>query len=662
MPSLPFSSELTRRLPAWIRAAVPAVTVILVAAGLYAVARRPEASDAARGEVAARFGFTELPIALPPGLPERTIREVNPSYEHIRAWISSVGAGIAVNDLDGNGRPDDLCLVDTRSDTVVVTPAPGTTPPRYAPFVLDPAPLPTNAAVAPMGCAPGEFNGDGRTDVLVYYWGRTPVVFLGRQAAGPLSPAAFRPTELVPTAPAPDGRYAGQLWNTNAVSIADFDGDGHPDIGVFNYFPDSQVLDPQGQPNVQMNHTMSRATNGGGAHLMRWIPTPSSPDGPTVRFVEDVGAIDPAAATGWTLGAGSADLDDDLLPELYVANDFGQDRMFHNVSQPGRIRFQLLAGKRYPYTPKSMVLGNDSFKSMSIDFGDLDNNGAFDMFVSNITTPWGLQESNFAWVNTTTTTAAARDTMSRGVAPFDNRASDLNVAWSGWGWDAKMADFDNSGDLAIVQTTGFVKGEINRWSWLQELAMSNDLMLKNPQMWPDVGPTDDIAGSHSLVFWARENNGRFANVSADLGLAARVPTRGIAVADTDGDGWQDFAVARQWGPPAFYRNDHPASGNFLGLRLHRPGQGSAVLPAYGAVVKITGADGRTQISQVDGGSGHSGKRSFDVFFGLGPATANVTAELSWRDTTGAVHRSTVTLAPGWHDILLDTQATEVAPR
>ena len=91
-----------------------------------------------------------------------------------------------------------------------------------------------------------------------------------------------------------------------------------------------------------------------------------------------------------------------------------------------------------------------------------------------------------------------------GVAPYDNKASSLNMAWTGWGWDAKMADFDNSGSLEVVQADGFIKGTISRWAWLQELAMSNDLMLRNPAMWPKAEPGDDIAGNDTLAFWVRQ--------------------------------------------------------------------------------------------------------------------------------------------------------------
>src|SRR4051794_18941753 len=54
--------------------------------------------------------FQELRIPDPPGTrTPRTIRQVNPSLQRIQAWISSVGAGIALGDFDGNGHDDDLC-------------------------------------------------------------------------------------------------------------------------------------------------------------------------------------------------------------------------------------------------------------------------------------------------------------------------------------------------------------------------------------------------------------------------------------------------------------------------------------------------------------------------------------------------------------------------
>lgn len=653
------------------RKLVPGLAAVALVASLFLVAQS-QVAVAGVDEAAARYRFDEMPIAMPPGYenqPMNTVRQVNPAYQHIRAWISSVGASIAVNDLTGHGRADGMCIVDTRTDRVVVTYTPTATPEDlFTPFVLDPTPLPMDSRMAPTGCTPGDFNDDGRMDLLVTYWGRTPVLFLARSTAAAVSPSAYRPQELVPQVTV-DGNYHGRRWNTDAVSVGDFDGDGRPDIFVANYFPDSDVLDPHGENNVQMNNTLSGAGNGGGAHVLRRLDATSGPN-PTVAYVEETRAVPFSASTGWTLAVSGADLTGDGLPELYVANDFGHDHLLYNVSTRGHIHFTVAVGQRTPTTPKSFVLGKDSFKGMGIDFGDLNNNGTFDMMVSNITTAWGLQESNFVWMNQAKNDDDMRRKLGDGVAPFTQEAQQFGMAWTGWGWDLKMADFLNSGHLDVVQTDGFVKGEVDRWNWLQEMAMTNDDLLSNPAMWPNVAPGDDVAGRQAVAFYARNSDGRYVNISSELGIAAPIPTRGVATADTTGRGATDFALARQWGPPVFYANDAPNMGGYLELRLYRPsvdgdsatGLAGVGTPAYGATVWVTTADGHTQVSQLDGGGGHGGKRSFDVHFGLGPDAGPATVRLAWRDTDGQPHQQTRQLLPGIHTLVLTGTAREVPNR
>src|SRR6185503_15291833 len=103
-----------------------------------------------------------------------------------------------------------------------------------------------------------------------------------------------------------------------------------------------------------------------------------------VQFEEVSGVLDEQSAQGWALAVGAADLDGDLLPEIYFANDFGVDRLLHNRSRPGRLRFESLEGERTATTPRSKVLGRDSFKGMGVDFADLNGDGWLDIFVSNI--------------------------------------------------------------------------------------------------------------------------------------------------------------------------------------------------------------------------------------------------------------------------------------
>jgi hypothetical protein len=142
----------------------------------------------------------------------------------------------------------------------------------------------------------------------------------------------------------------------------------------------------------------------------------------------------------------------------------------------------------------------------------------------------------------------------------------------------------------------------------------------------------------------------------------------VATADVQGNGVLDFALARQWGPPIFYQNQSPSLGHYLGLNFYRPatdggpaGQGLEGLgtPAYGTTVTID-TPGHTQISQLDGGSGSAGKRSFEVSFGLGSYAGPVTAHLHWVDNSGQQHQQTITLTPGTHNLMLTSTATEVA--
>jgi hypothetical protein len=491
--------------PRGLRRHAARATALALIVACYAFARQPELVEAERSRLAARFAFARetLPELSPS---TRSVRAVHPSLERISAWISSVGASVALADLDGDGLPNDVAYVDTRTDRVVVAPVPGT-PGRYPPFAQDPAPLPFDpATMAPTGCLPGDLNEDGRIDLLVYYWGRAPIAFLRREADGakaaPLGPGDYLPCEVVP------GR---EIWNTNAATLADVDGDGHADLIVGNYFPDgARVLDAAATGLSPMQDSMSRAFNGGRNRVLLWERAADG-SAPAVRFREAEGCFDDEVAQAWTLAIGAADLDGDLLPELYFANDFGPDRLLHNRSRPGGPRFALLEGRKTLTTPSSKVLGRDSFKGMGIDFADLNGDGWLDLYVSNIASEYALEESHFVFLST-----GEPDLMKRGIAPYVDRSEPLGLSRSGWAWDARLADFDNDGEMEAVQAIGFARGEVNRWPELHELAMGNDDLLRDPRSWPRFRPGDDLSGHLRNPFFVRGEGGRFWDMAADL--------------------------------------------------------------------------------------------------------------------------------------------------
>ena len=117
----------------------------------------------------------------------KSIRACNASPHGFQPPAQSV----ALNDLDGDGLPNDVCNVDPRTDSVTVAPAPGTDM-RYEPFELNAGALYNAATMAPMGCLPGDLNEDGLMDIVVYYWGRTPIVFLARKQREPAQTAPLK--------------------------------------------------------------------------------------------------------------------------------------------------------------------------------------------------------------------------------------------------------------------------------------------------------------------------------------------------------------------------------------------------------------------------------------------------------------------------------------
>jgi enediyne biosynthesis protein E4 len=647
-----------------LRRQLTGVIALVVVIGFFFAVTLPQSSAEEQNDMASEFAFAEHSVALPASDKQQAIRQVNKAYKHIDAWMSSVGAAVAMNDLDGDGLPNDLCLVDPRTDQVIVTPAPGKSDQRYRPFELSPEPLPVNDVMAPMGCVPTDLNEDGRMDLLVYMWGRTPVLYLARANHSALSPSTYRPVEVVPGANKDgDGEYNGPQWNSNAATIADFDGDGHDDIFIGNYFPDSPILDPSADGGVTMNHSLSHAQNGGGGHILLCAGM-SAGDNPTAEFKEAKDAIPQDAQGGWALASSSNDLDGDMLPELYIANDFGADRFLHNRSKPGKAKFAEVETPRTPGTPKSKRVGDDSFKGMGVDFGDFDHDGLYDAFVSNLTVGWGIVESHFQYMNTADNQRDLRAKLGAGEAPFRDVSGEKGTAWSGWAWDVKIADFANSGELQIAQANGFIRGSKNIWPQLQELAMANDALVANPFFWPKANAGDDLAGSETLRFFVKGKDGRYSDLAPELGLAVPIPTRGIATGDADGDGLLDMAVARQYGEPVFYYNKAPNPGGHLNLKLtHEQGEriGSAPAPGSpvtGAQVKVTTAEGKCYIQRVDGSSGHSGRRSSEVHIGLGDAKGPVDVELTWRDRKGEVHKQKLELSQGRHSLVLGDQAKE----
>lgn len=605
----------------------PAVALALTfSSWVVADADEPTSLEVERAASGLAFERHNLPTATD----DRKMRTVAPALDPIRPWISAVGASVGVVDLRGQGFAGDACLTDPRDDTVKVFSVPGSSGEPFPTFELAATGLRYDASMAPIGCVPSDINQDGAYDFIIYYWGRSPVVFVNRAFAGPPTAEGFQPVELVSPM---------EVWNTTALNVADVDGDAALDVLVGNYFPDgARVLDPDavGDDRMAMQHSMGKARNAGPNRL--FLGSSARP-GKAPTFFDVSNRLPAESARSWTLAIGFQDLTGNGLPDAYVANDFGPDQLLVNTSEPGDVRLTVVRGDRDLTTARSKVLGHDSFKGMGVAYSYRNGEALPDIVVSNITSTWALQESNFAFLP-----AGEGEDLLDGVVPYEERSTESGLAHSGWSWDVKAVDLQNRGRDDLVQATGFIQGDRNIWPRLQETAMGNDLILEHPEAWLRIEPGDDLSGHEVNRLW-RWSDGRYVDVGSAVPFDDSEVSRGIAPADINGDGLYDLLVANQWQDSFAYVNRSESDNAWLTINVVREASRGST-PVIGAQVEIAGG-GYSRRAQLYPANGHSGVGDAALHFGLphGLAPADVTATVRWVDAKGT-HDKTFSVRPG----------------
>jgi hypothetical protein len=303
--------------------------------------------------------------------------------------------------------------------------------------------------------------------------------------------------------------------------------------------------------------------------------------------------------SGWTLDLGHADADNDGWDDLYAACDFGTDRFFVNRHD----------GTFGDITEKA--IGVDTKKGMNVDWGDFDNDGLLDIYVTNITDDY-MKEGNFMWKN-------------NGNLTFTDVSRETNTYDTGWGWGAKFFDYDNDGWLDLYVTNGWVSaGSESYVPDVFEMIIKPGLDLSDARNWPPMG-SKSLSGYQKKRLFHNERGQAFTDQAPKFGVDSIKDGRGIATADFDNDGRIDMFVANANGQPFLYRNTMPNTGHWVELAL--TGVRSNKF-AVGAQVRVT-AGGRTQLRFVDGGNSFAGQGSMRLHVGLGAATTIDKVEVRW---------------------------------
>jgi enediyne biosynthesis protein E4 len=387
-----------------------------------------------------------------------------------------------------------------------------------------------------MGVTAGDYDNDGYEDLFITNWGSA--ILYHNNGDGTFTDVTEK---------------AGVQNNHFGVGAAfvDYDRDGRLDLFVGNYLK----FDPHAKRLYYTADAFAGPLDyeGEGNRLFH-----NNGDGTFTDVSEHAGVANPV---GRAMGVAVGDFDNDGWPDIYVANDQMESYLYHNNHDGTFTNVALEQNVAYG-------TNGDTPSAMGPIFTDYDNDGALDIFVSDMRYH-RLFRNSAAEKFFTDTTAES------GVAHMSGQ-------YVGWG-DASF-DFDNDGwkDLFVVN------------GGLHWLVPMEDLLLRN------------------------NGNGTFTDISEDAGpyFKEKKVGRGAAFADYDNDGWMDAfivvlggkAILLHANPPAANVRNHWLTLKLTGTKSNRD--------AFGARIEAVAGDLHQTVENCPQ-SGYLSQNDPRPHFGLG---------------------------------------------
>jgi hypothetical protein len=368
---------------------------------------------------------------------------------------------------------------------------------------------------------------------------------------------------------------SGTRWGTGCAFL-DYDRDGRLDLFVANYIdldlrtaptPESGLCRYKGIPVACGPPGLKGGTNA----LYR-----NRGDG-TFEDVSVASGITRAQGT-YGLGAVTLDFDDDGWIDLYVANDSNPSALYRNRGDGTFEDIGVRAGCAFSQDGKPQA-------GMGLGIGDFDRNGTMDIVKTNF-----AGDTSTLYANTGDGFCEDR-TFQGGLGQ--------NTRWLGWG--AGFADFDNDG-------------------WL-------DIFLTNGHVYPEVRQIKAEAGYEQRKIVYRNVNGRFEDVTEQLGAPVTTPRagRGTAFGDVDNNGTIDVAINNVHEAPDLFLTRAPAANAWLLIRLVGTRSNRS---AIGARVRVV-TEESSQVHEVRGGGSYLSQNDLRVHVGLGTASRADRIEVRW---------------------------------
>jgi hypothetical protein len=488
----------------------------------------------------------------------------DPKLAGIEPHVAALGASVSVADFDGDGWAD-LYFTNSRfgaRNALYRNRGNGSFDEIASSAGL--ADLNREGDGVSMGSTWGDFDNDGREDLLVYRYG---------------FPALFRNLDGQRFEDVTERAGLRRWINSNSAIWLDYDRDGLLDLYLTAYFRD---VDLWHLPTTKIMHnSFEFATNGGKNLLFHNLG-----DG---KF-EDVTDRMGVGSSRWTLAAASADFDGDGWPDIYLANDYGPEELYRNDR-----------GRRFVLTTAG--LESESKSGMSVTLGDAFNRGRLDAFVTNISERGYLFQNNNLRLNQMPEAGRFRNVAEGAIAD------------AGWAWGAQFGDFNNDGANELFVANGFISADRdkNYWYSMSKIAGANAQFFEDAATWPAFGNASLSGYEPSRVYLNRGVAG-WIDIAKNVGVTDLYDGRAVALADLANRGAVDVIVANQNQPAVLYRNYPDSAHHWIAFKLVGTRSNRS---AIGAEVVLESGD-LTQRRVVDGGSGFASQNDRRLHFGLGP--------------------------------------------
>jgi hypothetical protein len=451
-----------------------------------------------------------------------------------------------------------------------------------------------------IGALAFDYDNDGDTDLYATYLLRPNLLYRNR------GDGTFEEV----------GSAAGVNLNEYCTSAAalDYDRDGDADLYVLVYgHPEyGPTLEAD---NAPPNHLFRNEGNGTFSDVSKQTKTDD---------------------TRWSLALQSADLDGDLWPDIYVANDFGDHTYLHNQGD-GTFRD----------AAKKAGVSDPAF-GMGVTVDDYDGDGRLDFFVSNYSFPinWFLRDPRYpmppfpyslgrplVWRRLTKLSRGSSLFRNLGGNRFVDDSEKADVWDTSWSWGSVFVDADLDGRADLFVVNGMVTGpneterEIDFWNLMS-------VEFRNFEKGIPIAEfgDDSLWGRPPKRFYRNRDGRHFDELAAATGLESQANQRGLVVLDADGDGAPDLFASGFLQPNALWVNRNPSRAKTLVVSLEgdpaAPGPHRSTRDALGATVTVEVA-GRSRTQVVSAGYSFLSSGPRELYFGLGDAEKADRVTVRW---------------------------------